>query len=340
LAELLIAGDVNLKRDGALDATALDLVRPVLEAADLRIGNLEGAFSDPSVEIPFKPGWFHCEREQADVLRGLFDALGCANNVHHGAAVGESLALLDGLGIAHTGAGADLAGAREPAVIEAGGVRLGLLARTWVYWPTGHAAAEGAPGVATLRAHTAYEPGARLVEMPGTPAAVHTWPDAEELAAACEDVRALAARVDHVVVLNHWGISLDPQACAYQRLAAHAFIDAGATVVAGSHSHTLQGAELHGDGVAFYGLGNFVFGWKLHRGATRDGLLARVRLDRERLLDAAVHPVSRSDADQAQVLDPRTGLGAELAATFTALCAPLGTTVTPDSDRLVLGRQA
>ena len=35
-----------------------------------------------------------------------------------------------------------------------------------------------APGVATIRAHTAYQPHPRIAEMPGGPATAATWPDA------------------------------------------------------------------------------------------------------------------------------------------------------------------
>jgi poly-gamma-glutamate capsule biosynthesis protein CapA/YwtB (metallophosphatase superfamily) len=332
LIELLLAGDVNLKRDLDLGPDALDLVRGALEGADLRLGNLEGAFHDPTVELPYKPGWLHCEPEQADALAGLFDAVNCANNVHYGPAIADSLAALDRLGIAHTGAGANRAAAREPAIVESGGMTIGVLGYTWIYWPTGHVATDDTPGVSALHAHTAYEPGPRLAEMPGTPAVVHTWPDDDDLRAARQDVARLAAHVDHVVVYCHWGISLDPEVCAYQRTAAHAFVDAGARIVAGSHSHTLQAAELYRGAAIFYGLGNFVFGWKLHRHATRDGLLARVLLDRDGIARCSVQPVSRTERDQAALLDPHDGLGRGLA----ELCVPLGTRTTVEGEEIVV----
>jgi hypothetical protein len=334
---LALVGDVNLKRDLALGPEALDLVRDALGEADIRLGNLEGAFFDPGVELPYKPGWFHCETDQAGVLAGAFDAVSCANNVHAGGdAIASSLERLDALGIAHTGAGATRADARVPAIVRAGDLTVGMLSQTWVHWPTGHAATETEPGVVALKAHTAYEPGARLVEMPGTPPIVHTWPDARELAAACEDIRGLAEQVDHVVVYNHWGISMEPAVCEYQRLAAHAFVDAGASVVAGSHTHTLQGVELYRGRPILYGLGNFIFGWRLHRPATRDGLLARVRIDGGDVVRVALQPVSRTDDDQARLLDPREGLGLELATLFGRLCEPLGTAVATEGDELVV----
>jgi poly-gamma-glutamate synthesis protein (capsule biosynthesis protein) len=335
--EVALVGDVNLKRDLALGPQALDLVRDALGAADLRLANLEGAFADPAVELPYKPGWFHCEADQAGVLDGVFDAVSCANNVHAGGeAIASCLARLDALGIAHTGAGATRADARVPAIVAAGELSVAMLSQTWVYWPTGHAATETEPGVVALKAHTAYEPGARLVEMPGTPPTVHTWPDAAQLATACEDIRRLAERVDHVVVYNHWGISMEPAVCEYPRLAAHAFVDAGASIVAGSHTHTLQGVELYRGRPILYGLGNFIFGWRLHRPATRDGLLARVRLEGGDVVRVALQPVSRTEDDRARLLDPREGLGRELAMLFERLCEPLGTAVSVEGEELVV----
>ncbi|HEY2201303.1 MAG TPA: hypothetical protein VGH56_05415, partial [Solirubrobacteraceae bacterium] len=57
-----LVGDINLKRDLRLRAErAFNLVVAELASADVRLGNLEGAFYDPTVELAYKPGWFHLE---------------------------------------------------------------------------------------------------------------------------------------------------------------------------------------------------------------------------------------------------------------------------------------
>ena len=85
-------------------------------------------------------------------------AVGIANNVNYGeAAILASIARLDQLGIAHTGAGANRAAARAPAIVERGGLRFGFLQRSSVYWPTNHEAGENAAGIAVIRGHTAYQ---------------------------------------------------------------------------------------------------------------------------------------------------------------------------------------
>ena len=82
-----------------------------------------------------------------------------------------------------------------------------------------------------------------------------------------------------VVVYFHWGVSLSEEVAEYQRTVGHAAVEAGADVVVGSHPHVVQGVELHDDRPIFYSLGNFMFGWRLQREATRDGLLVRLDAD-------------------------------------------------------------
>src|SRR5262249_23914680 len=129
-------------------------------AADAVFGNLECLLYEPpdghSVE---QEGFFAEPAIAGDALKlAGFCAVGLANNVNYGgAAILGSIARLDRLGIAHTGAGANVAAARRPAVVEKGGLRVGFVQRSSVYWPTNHEAGEKSTGIAALRAHTAYQ---------------------------------------------------------------------------------------------------------------------------------------------------------------------------------------
>jgi poly-gamma-glutamate synthesis protein (capsule biosynthesis protein) len=80
--------------------------------------------------------------------------------------------------------------------------------------------------------------------------------DTEAMAAAVADA---AEKSDAVVVSFHWGVEYEHLPTARQKALAHAAVDAGADVVAGSHPHVLQGIETYGGGLVFYSLGNFVF---------------------------------------------------------------------------------
>ena len=259
--KLILTGDIHL---GHVDdpAEPFALVREVLGEADVVFGNLEGCLYDSSVTVDYKPGWHHVGPKPAPALRhGGFHALGCANNVNFGAeAIMATVARLDEMGIAHTGAGADRAAARAPAIVESGGVRFGFLQYTSVFWPLGHEASDGSPGVAAILAHTAYRPNPRIAEMPGGPPIVVTWPDAEYLDAFRRDVAALRDRVDFLVASFHWGISGSVETADYQVAIAHAAIDSGADLVMGHGPHEIQAVEIYGGRPILYSLGNFFFG--------------------------------------------------------------------------------
>lgn len=82
-----------------------------------------------------------------------------------------------------------------------------------------------------------------------------------DLETALQDVNALKAEVDFVVILLHWGGNVegsnyhDPQ----QQRVAHRLIDQGADLIVGGHSHTLQPFEFYKNKPIFYSLGNFCF---------------------------------------------------------------------------------
>ena len=258
---LILTGDIHLGH--VVDpAEPFALVGDVLGEADVVFGNLEGCLYDPSVTVDYKPGWHHVGPEPAPALmHGGFHALGCANNVNFGAeAIMATVTRLDEMGIAHTGAGPDRAAARSPAIVERDGVRFGFLQYTSVFWPLGHEASDGSPGVAAILAHTAYRPNQRIAEMPGGPPIVVTWPDAEYLDAFRRDVAALRERVDFLVASFHWGISGSVETADYQVAIAHAAIDSGADLVMGHGPHEIQAVEIYGGKPIFYSLGNFFFG--------------------------------------------------------------------------------
>src|SRR5215467_2929894 len=186
MPSLILVGDVNLMN---VDDPAVPFRRvgEVFAEADAVFGNLECLLYHPpdghSVE---QEGFFADPGVAGEALKlAGFSAVGLANNVNYGsAAILGSIAQLDRLGIAHTGAGANLAAARAPAIVERAGRRLGFVQRSSVYWPTNHEAGEHSAGIAVLRAHTAYQvpahktrPEIPPMNRPGIPPIVVTWPD-------------------------------------------------------------------------------------------------------------------------------------------------------------------
>src|ERR1700693_5419405 len=124
MPSLILVGDVNLMN--VADAgVPFARVGETLRGADLVFANLECLLYEPpdghSVE---HEGFFAAPEIAGDALKTAgVAAVGLANTVNDGAAaITGSIERLDRLGVAHAGAGADLAAARAPAIVERGGL--------------------------------------------------------------------------------------------------------------------------------------------------------------------------------------------------------------------------
>jgi poly-gamma-glutamate synthesis protein (capsule biosynthesis protein) len=181
------------------------------------------------------------------VVRSLgasgFDVLSLANN-HLGdfgdRALVQTVRRLRAGGLRTFGAGATVAEAWAPAVVERSGVRFGFV---------GFNAIGETPAVAP------GQPGAVSVGMPPRTgpldrAALHRFTDA---------VRRLDARVDVVVAMPHWGTQYTNRPEPVQRQVARRLVGAGVDVVVGGHPHWLQGMEMVDGRLVAHSLGNFVF---------------------------------------------------------------------------------
>jgi poly-gamma-glutamate capsule biosynthesis protein CapA/YwtB (metallophosphatase superfamily) len=259
---MILAGDVNLMNVSD-PAVPFALVRDELRAADLVFGNLECClYARPETHSLDHEGFYADPAAGKALTEAGFAAVGIANNVNYGsAAILGSIARLDELGIAHTGAGADRAAARAPAILERGGLRVGFLQRSSVYWPTNHEAGDNAAGIATIRGHTAYQvptSGSRPpFNRPGMPPVIVTWADKAYLRMLADDIAALRPGVDVLVASFHWG--LDREVLHYMTEIGHAAIDAGVDLVVGHGPHFALPVEIYRRKPIFYGLGSFSF---------------------------------------------------------------------------------
>jgi poly-gamma-glutamate capsule biosynthesis protein CapA/YwtB (metallophosphatase superfamily) len=300
LVTLIAGGDTNIQRREQPEE-ALAALRPIIDDADCVVANLEMCLFRDDVQIIGKPGWIHSEARMVDGLTSAgIDVVSCANNVHYGGeAILSSLTTLDERGIAHTGAGRNLAAARQPAIVERGGVRIGTLAYTCLYFPHGHAATETGPGVHTLKCHTAYEPHPRVYEVPGVDARTRSWPDSEALAATTEDLRQLRDDVDVVVVYVHMGVPGSEEVAEYQRIVSRHLVEHGADLVLGCSAHVPQAVEVCEGSVIFYGLGNLVFDWP-PLASHNKGLLVECQISGGAIADVSFRPLVQ-DGDRRQV---------------------------------------
>jgi poly-gamma-glutamate synthesis protein (capsule biosynthesis protein) len=256
------------------------VVRDLIESADIAIAN----FENPAPNV-FR---YHTSGTtfSADpkLIAGLatagIDWVGIANNHIRdagGDGILQTIANLRKHGIVSSGAGKDLAAARRPAVLEAGGVKVAFLAYDTIRRDAGAGANRA---------------GSALMS-------------AAALRADVKAARAAGAQV--VIVFPHWGTEYDPTPFAGQQSLARAAIDAGADLVIGNHAHWAGAVEVYKGRPIWYALGNFVFDqtWSI---PTMEGITLELTFRGPTLVQARMRPHIILDKAQPNFLDP-TGDG-------------------------------
>jgi poly-gamma-glutamate capsule biosynthesis protein CapA/YwtB (metallophosphatase superfamily) len=340
--KLIFTGDVNLMN---VDDPEVPFrrVRETLEAADVVFSNLECCLYEPDAGHSVDNEGFYVSADTGGraLITGGVRAVGLANNVNYGAdAIASSIAALDAIGIAHTGAGANLAAARAPALITHAGTRIGVLQRTSVYWPTHHEARATAPGVAVIRGHTAYQvpmhklrPEIPPLNRPGLPPVILTWADPAYLEAFAADLAGLRTHADVVVASLHWG--LWGEVLQYMVEIAHRAIDAGADIVIGHGPHCTLPVEIYRGKPILYGLGSFTFHTG-HGGRTHGdwlGMMATMAVQSHGLApDVSLRLVRHNDANETVLRVPEQE--ADAVRDLTVRSAALGTRLTARGDCL------
>ena len=341
---MILTGEINLKT--VTDPTVpFGRVTKELDAADLVFANLECLLADPPAEFATNQAAFHATSEgfyagavagEALKLAG-FAGVGCANNVTYGEdAIRASLARLQELGIPVTGAGLNRDEAHRPLIIEKHGVRFGFMQRTSIFWPRGQAAGPLSPGVATLAAHTAYQP--RVANRAGVPPIILTMAADQELDEYIEEIQALRPQVDVMVSSHHWGLA--GEVLQYQKQIAHAAIDAGADIIMGHGVHAITPIEVYKDKPIFYGLGCFSFN-EGHGGRDSTfeavnwlGLLAKVTVEDKKVIKVTCVPVRHNERNETLIRsasDERVEIDK-----LRADSKKLGTSLTMRGDELVV----
>jgi poly-gamma-glutamate capsule biosynthesis protein CapA/YwtB (metallophosphatase superfamily) len=336
--KMILTGDVNLM-NVTDPAAPFALVQQEFHAADIVFSNLECClYEPPSAHSIDHEGFYADPSVAGDALEMAgIQAVGIANNVNYGAAaITASIARLDQLGILHTGAGANGALARAPAILERNRVRFGFLQRSSVYWPTNHEAGDNTVGIAVVRGHTAYHVplhGSRPpANRPGVPPEIVTWADPAYLQWLEDDITVLRRSADVIVASFHWG--LHQEILQYMTEIARRAIDAGADLVIGHGPHFSLPVEIYRGKPIFYGLGSFSFhtghGGRQHGDWL--GMMARLVWDRRRIESAAFQFVRHDERNRSLLRAP----GDEGAAfeELAARSAALGAKFVPRADRV------
>ncbi len=215
-------------------------VRPVLEAADLAIGNLELTLpgKGPYTGYPM----FRSPDALAPALKTAgFDVLVTANNHSndsHGAGVKNTLLVLKEHGFLHTGTFRDQRerSAFYPLMLYQKTFKIALLNYTY-----------GTNGVPT--------------EAP----TIVNLIDTTQIRLDLEEARA--RKPHYIIALMHWGLEYQLQENAEQRALARFLIRHGADLVIGAHPHVVQPVKTERvtmpdgsvkEAVVVYSLGNFI----------------------------------------------------------------------------------
>lgn len=235
--KILFTGDVNFRGfenlDGNRSRQTLEMVEPYINKADFVIPNLECPLGDKEKYTPIKKSGPNliCDAENICFLKEMRAyAVTLANNHmgdFGGAAVKDTLKLLDENNIGHTGAGENISDAYEALRIEKNGVSVSILS-----------VCENEFGIAneTEAGSAGYSPR-RLFGK----------------------IRDEKERSDFVVVVFHGGNEFCPLPSPDTAERYRMLCDMGADAVVAGHTHCPQGFEVYDGKPIVYSMGNFVF---------------------------------------------------------------------------------
>lgn len=257
---------------------------PYFAGAQIIIGNVEGPLTNRGTPEQDKTFVFRSppDKVSAALKEAGFNVASLANNhtLDYGAeGLTQTIEALDKVNILHVGAGADLAAARQPAILQFNGQRVAMLAYSMTL-PENFFAGPGKAG--TAFGHEAH---------------------------VRADIQAARERADIVLVSFHWGQEGKTTLRDYQTHLGHIAIDAGASAVIGHHPHILQGIEQYKDGIILYSLGNFTFGsysMKSSRSA-----VAQLRFRNARLQSVRLFPINVNNFEIQFQPQPLTGRSAD-----------------------------
>lgn len=261
--------NLDSSANGLKDCISPELLE-IMNNADYTCVNNEFTFSTRGEPTPGKMWTFRGNPERVKYLNemGVDLALLANNHVHdYGPdALMDTLDTLTGANIAYFGAGRNLEEAMKPVYVELDGKTVAFVAasRAEKYKLTPQAT-EDSPGI--LRC---YDPTLFI-----------------------QVIEEAKKNADFVVACVHWGTERSTVLEEAQLTTGKQYIDAGADIVIGSHSHCLQGMEYYKGKPIVYSLGNFWFDEYYE-----DTMLLNVRIsgdDNGSKLEISVIPAMQDD---------------------------------------------
>ena len=279
---LCFGGDISLDEKAVttaqLDAAEGDISKcispeliEIMQAADVMCLNNEFTYSTNGAPLEGKMYTFRAHPDRVGVLNELGVDIVQLNNNHvydYGRqAMLDTFDTLDGAGIDYFGAGHNLEEAMTP-----------------VYYTLDDKV-------------VAFVGASRAEKNKMTPQATEEKPgilrcyDTELFLQVIEEADANA---DFVVAVVHWGTEYSYDLEEVQLTTGKEYLDAGADVIIGGHSHCLQGMEFYNGKPIIYSLGNYWFNDK-----TLDSMLIELHFsgnDKEQNLEVKMIPAIQTNA--------------------------------------------
>ncbi len=287
-------------------------VLPLLDAADLRIINLECAITEHKWPWTRTPKVFHFRADPSavEVLRAArVDGCSLANNHtldFEEQGLLDTLKHLEAAGIPYAGAGRNQEEAAQPALLEVRrpdrASRVALLAFTDNEPPF----AAGPDRLGTNYLPVSLEP--------------EVLSRVEAAVAAAREAGA-----DTVIFSNHWGPNMVQRPPDLFRRFAHAVMDRGVDIYYGHSAHIFQGVEIYRGKLILYDTGDFIDDYAVDPKLRNDwSFLFRVSLEEGEFRRLELFPVvlhyawveSAAGADREAIFDRMEGLSREMGTTF------------------------
>ena len=237
---LLAEGEITTNNLDSSPNGLKDCISPefleIMNRADYTCVNNEFTYSTRGSALDGKAWTFRADPDRVKYLKemGVDLALLANNHVYdYGKdAMLDTLDTLTNADIKYFGAGANLEEAMKPVYVELGGKKVAFVA-----------ASRAEKNKMTPQA-TEEEPGILRCYDPTL---------------FIEVIKEARANADFVVACVHWGTERSTVLEDAQLETARQYIDAGADMIIGSHSHCLQGMEYYNGKPIVYSLGNYWF---------------------------------------------------------------------------------
>ncbi|MFG6380113.1 MAG: CapA family protein [Lachnospiraceae bacterium] len=219
-------------------------IQNIFKSVDIAAADHEYVCGDlpESYKVDYQQYTFLTPSAREGILKDFsFDVMTLANNhmMDYGTeGLTSTIREIKKQGIETIGGGSDLSQAMAPYIKEVNGKKIAILAATRVVPQIDWYAQKDKAGLMT------------------------TYEQTDRFQMLKEEITRLKTEenCDIVIMYVHWGNDSDKTILGNQVTLGHGYIDAGADIVIGNHTHVLQGMEFYQGKLICYGISNFLFG--------------------------------------------------------------------------------